>query len=110
MSEKNLESLEAIEKIKELAESIDVTMMCTMLAQKPFHAIPMSTKAVDATGKVWFLSSRTSHHNHHIRRDNTVQLLYSHPGTMQFLNIFGTAEISTDRNILERLYEATDDA
>ena len=50
MSEKNLFNKEAKEKLKELAESIDFTIMVTDLGSKPPHTIPMSTKEVDDDG------------------------------------------------------------
>jgi general stress protein 26 len=110
MSTKNLKHREAIEKIKSLAESIDFAMLCTDLAAKPFHAIPMSTKQVDEEGAIWFLSGADSKHNANIKRDASVELLYSHPGSMSFLSIFGEATLYWDKELLKSLYESTDDA
>ncbi len=110
MSVKNLHAEKASAKIKEMAESIDFCMLCTDLSSKPFHAIPMSTKRVDEDGKVWFLSGKDSQHNENILRDSQVELLYSSPSSMQFLSIFGSATIHTDRETLEKLYGNSDDA
>lgn len=109
MSEKNLSNEEARTKLKDLAESIDFAMMATMLSEHPIHTIPMSTKKVDENGSIWFLSGRDSEHNANIRTDRHVQLTYSQPSDMEFMTIYGKANISTDRNILEDLYGKTDD-
>lgn len=110
MTTKNLHSDKAVSKIKELAEAIDFTMLCTDLTAKPFHAIPMSTKRVDSDGAIWFLSGRDSTHNENIRKDSKVELLYSDPRSMRFLIIYGEATVHEDRIVLKELYGKTDDA
>ena len=110
MTTKNLQSSEAASKIKELAEDIEFTMLCTNLGAKPFHAIPMSTKRVDEDGAIWLLSGRDSTHYENILEDSKVELLYSHPGSMRFLIVYGEATIHDDRNVLKELYGKTDDA
>lgn len=110
MSKKDLQYDDAIEKIKSLAESIDFAMLCTDLTSKPFHAIPMSTKRVDEDGAIWFLSGADSTHNANLTRDAKVELLYSDPGSMSFLSIFGEASIHRDKELLKSLYTSTDEA
>ena len=110
MTTKNLHQDAAVEKLRSIAKSIDFAMMCTDLSAKPFHTIPMSTKRVDEDGALWFLSSSDSNHNGHIESDSSVQLLYSHPGTMQFLTIFGSATVHRDRSILKELFGKSDEA
>lgn len=110
MSIQNLHDKQAKAKIKELAEAIDFTMMCTDLSSQPFHAIPMSTKRVDEDGSIWFLSGRDSTHNANITKEPAIHLLYSSPSSMQFLIVFGQATIVMDRAALKSLYGKTDDA
>ena len=110
MSVNNLQSVEAVSKIREMAEAINFANLCTNLNAKPFHAIPMSTKRVDEQGSVWFLSGNDSTHNNNIHDDSKVELLYSDPRAIRFLNIYGDATIHKDRKILEQLYGKTDDA
>jgi len=109
MSTTNLYNQEAKEKMKDLAEDIDFTMLATRLGKKPFHAIPMSTKKVDELGNIWFLSGRDSQHNANIVKNNDVQLLYSKPSNMEFMVVSGTAHITTEKSILEELYGPSDD-
>ena len=74
MSIKNLYNEEAREKIKEMAESIDMCMMSTDIDKKPFHSVVMSTKQVDSEGKIWFLSGKSSEHTKNIEKDGHTYL------------------------------------
>lgn len=110
MSVQNLYNDEAKKKIKELAESIDFTMLVTDLKSQPFHTIPMSTKEVDDNGNIWFLSNKNSTHNSNIEKENRAHLVYSDKGDMEFLSVYGRATIGTDRNRIKELYGKSDDA
>ncbi len=109
MSKKDLYSDKAIEKLKELAESIDFAMLATDLKNHPIHMVPMSTKRVDNQGNIWFLSGKDSDHNQHILKDSKIHLVYSNPKGFEFLNIYGTATIITDQHILDDLYSSMND-
>ncbi len=109
MAVNNLTNEEARKKIKELAESIDFNLMATDLDTVPLHAIPMSTKKVDKEGNIWFLSGRDSKHNTNIEKDGRVHLFYCKPGGMEFLNVYGNAEILDNKKIIDELYDSSDD-
>ncbi len=110
MSEQNLYNGDARQKIKEMAESIDFAMMATNLKQQPIHMVPMSTKKVDEEGCIWFLSSKDSQHNQNLSRQSELHLVYMDNSSMQFLNIYGVARISTEQSMLRELYGSSDDA
>lgn len=110
MSTKNLTNEDAREKIKELAEKIDLTMLATNLKSEPFHVVPMSTKEVDEAGNIWFLSNKNSDHNKNIEHENRAQLIYADKGNFEFMSVYGRATISTDRNRIKKLYGSGDDA
>ncbi|OBX26563.1 general stress protein 26 [Gelidibacter algens] len=110
MSKENLYNDEAKNKIKEMAEDIDFTMMATNLKKTPLHMIPMSTKKVDAHGNIWFLSNKNSTHNQNIMNDANLHLIYGDKSDMQFLNVYGMATITTDRAMIDELYGSADDA
>jgi|AntDeeMinimDraft_4_1070355.scaffolds.fasta_scaffold05796_2 general stress protein 26 len=109
MGTENKYNEKAIEKIKELAEDIKTAMMVTNISQKPLSAIPMTMKRVDVEGAMWFLSPSDSDHNRDINQDADVQLLFSKPADMEFLSVFGKAEIRLDRSIIHDLYSKVDD-
>lgn len=96
-------------KMKTMVESIDFTMMETNLGSKPSHIIPMSTKKVDSFGQIWFLSNKNSEHNGNLHLDNSIQLIYADKANMEFITIFGQAEITCDKKILKELYGKMDD-
>lgn len=109
MSKNNLFNSEAIEKLKELAESIDFTVMSTNLSKFPIEGTPMSTKKVCDAGDVWFLSGKDSQHNKNIHKDSIVCLTYINKASMEFMIVNGEASISQDKNIIDELYSKSDD-
>lgn len=110
MSKENLYNDDAKKKIKEMAENIDFAMMATDLRKTPLHMVPMSTKKVDEHGNIWFLSNKNSTHNQNIAKSPDLHLIYANKGNMQFLNVFGSATISTDKAVIHELYGSADDA
>lgn len=105
----NSNKKDATGKLKELAEDIEVCMMVTAMGANPFCAIPMTTKKVDESGNLWFLSQKDSEHNQRIIADHRLELLYSDPSKMEFLRISGTAKIHTDKAVLKALYDRETD-
>ena len=110
MSTAHLSNKEALKKLKELVTAIDFAMMATDLATTPIDAIPMSTKKVDDSGAIWFLSGADSDHNANIEKDSKVQLFYSKPGDFKFLSVYGEAHITREQAVLKSLYGKSDDA
>jgi general stress protein 26 len=110
MSKENLFSQEAVQKMKEMIMSIDFTMFTTALDSKPMHIIPMSTRKVDNTGSIWFMSYKESEHNQNISKDPRTQLIYSDPSAMQFLTVYGEAAVITDKAVVKEMYKSSDDA
>ncbi len=101
-------SKEAIKKIQDIANDINICMMCTNLSETPISTCPMATQKVDDRGDIWFLSAKNSNHNREIEQDPQVQLFYAHPGQFSFLSLFGTAEVLHDRQKIEEIWK--DDA
>ncbi|MGB8705027.1 MAG: pyridoxamine 5'-phosphate oxidase family protein [Gillisia sp.] len=110
MSTDNLDHTKAIHKLKDLIKDIKVGMLLTDVKKTPISAVPMTTKKVDDDGTIWFLSGLSSEHNTNIAKNAKVQMLYSHPGDMKFLSVYGKADIVTDKDILSDLYSKVDDA
>lgn len=110
MSTKDLTSREALNKMTKLVDDIKIAMLLTDLESQPISAVPMTTKKVDRQGNIWFLSGLNSDHNANIIKSQKVQLLYSDPSDMEFISIYGEAEVVTEKSKLEEFYEKTDDA
>jgi general stress protein 26 len=109
MSTENLNKEESWKKLKDLVDDIKVAMMVTGLEKRPINAIPMRTKKIDEQGNIWFVSSATSEHNKNLQINEQVHLLYSDPDDNEFLTLYGQAEITKNKSILEDLYSATTD-
>jgi general stress protein 26 len=102
---KNLSRSEAIDKMREIAEKIDMCMFCTLPENFPLETRPMSTQKVDDDGNFWFLSSIDSHKNNEIAQDMHVQLIYSDPGSVTFMTVNGVATISREKQKIEELWK-----
>src|SRR5690606_37820210 len=101
---KNLSNVEAVEKMRELAESARICMFCTELEQAPFATRPMAVQEIDDRGNLWLISPGSSQKNEDIRQDDKVQLLFSHPGDSKFMSVSGTADIYRDRAKIEEIW------
>lgn len=110
MSTENLNKEESLKKLKEHIGDTSVAMMLTGFGKKPINAVPMYTKKMDDHGNIWFLSGRNSEHNKELMKSNDVQLLYSNPDDMEFLSVYGEAEITSDEKVIGDLYSKTDDS
>jgi len=94
---KDLYDADAIAKLKELAEDINVCMFCTELSVRPIPTRPMALQEVDGQGNFWFLSSASSNKNFEIKHDDDVQLIFAKNSDAHFLSVFGTAIIYKDQ-------------
>ena len=103
---KNLSRTEANKKIRELAEKADTCLFTTNLVQLPLSSRPMSTRAVDEDGNIWFFSRKGSTKNNHIAADNRVQLFYANTSAYEFLSIYGKAMIIKDDEKAKELWSA----
>lgn len=104
---KDLRGNQAIEKIKELIEKANSCFFCTAITSgKPSPTRPMSVQKTDDSGVLWFLSATDSHKNKEISMDPTVQLYFQGSAHSDFLHLYGTASISTDKAKIKELWSA----
>lgn len=102
---KDLQAKEAFEKIKELAEKAESCFFCTSIKTAlPFSTRPMAIQKVETDGSIWFMSSNDSTKNGEIAKDPFVQLLFQASAHSGFLNVYGIAEISDDRQKIKELW------
>lgn len=105
MSTENFQNQEAVKKLKEMVDDIDVGILCSFTANTEYpHAVPMSRQEVDENGNIWFLFSSESETHQHIDKNNKVSLLYSNVSNYNFLSINGVAEISQDQNRIDKYW------
>ena len=102
----DLQGTEAGAKIKELASKTGTCFFCTAVRTgQPVAVRPMSVQKMDENGNFWFLSANDSHKNQQIQEDNRVQLLFQGSAHSDFLSIYGTATVSTDKELIKELWE-----
>ena len=102
----DLQGAEAIKKIKALVDAAKTCFFCThMGVGHPFATRPMSVQKVDDEGNFWFLSANDSHKNLELTTDHAVQLLFQGSSYAEFLNIYGTATVSQDKEKIKELWE-----
>ena len=104
--QQNLNRQQANEKIKSLAEKADFCLFTTNLTKLPLTTRPMSTRAADESGCIWFFSRNDSNKNREIAEDARVQLFYSNSSSAEFLSIFGKATILKDAQKAKELWSA----
>ena len=103
---KDLYSAEAAGKLKDLVEKAKNCFFCTHIRTgAQVSTRPMSVQKIDDDGILWFLSATDSHKNAHIATDPAVQLLFQGSTYSDFLNIYGHATISQDKQKIKELWE-----
>ena len=102
--QRNLNSQEGIDKLKQIAKDADVCMFATNLSGIPISARPMSTRDVDDDGTIYFFSRDSSNKNNEITADERVQLFYSNNSSYEYLSVFGTASIVKDEALAKELW------
>jgi general stress protein 26 len=103
---KNLNGPEAITKIKDMVDQAKSCFFCSNIKTGiPLSTRPMSVQKVDDEGNFWFLSANDSHKNEELVHDPFVHLLFQGSPHSDFLNIYGIATASEDKQKIKELWE-----
>lgn len=96
----------AIAKVREIADSAKSCFFCTSVSSPgPSNARPMSVQKVDDDGNIWFLSAKDSHKNAELKANPSARLFFQGSAHSDFLHLEGHATISTDRAMIDELWE-----
>jgi len=105
MSTENLQHTEAIQKLRQLVDDIDMGMLSTFPEGQTYpHAVPMSRQEIDEEGNIWYLFSSESETHAHLMHDPKVTITFAHVGNYQFLSVNGKAEVSRDQHRIEKYW------
>ena len=105
MSTENLQQQEAIEKLKDLINSIDIGMLSTFSTTSTFpYTVPMSRQEVDDNGHIWFLLSAESQTYKHIEQNANLSISFAHVGDYKFLSVHGEGKLSQDKERIEKYW------
>jgi general stress protein 26 len=95
--EKNLDATPALKKFKELIEEVKICMFITNTTGDDEHTRPMATIETEDDGTLWFFTDERSIKVEEVNKQHAVHLVYAHPGKSTYLDVWGSAEIVTDR-------------
>jgi general stress protein 26 len=93
----------AVSKLRELLGDIPVCMFATH-QEHQITSRPMTTVNIDDDGNIWFFASMFGETLVEESNDNSVYLIYSHPGLNKYIHITGYANIILDRDKIESLW------
>ncbi len=102
--EKNLSSEEALGKLKELVESINICMYCTMEQGSGMASRPMGTAKIEDNGDIWFFTTDSSGAAGNAEGAREVCLNYSSPAKNSYLCVMGRPELSFDKARMKELW------
>jgi general stress protein 26 len=103
--EKNLSDYEALKKFNKLVNDINVCMFITNNHESN-HTRPMYTTEVEENGTLWFFTDIRSIKVEEVSKDNTVHLVYAHPGKESYLDVWGNASVVTDKQTIKDKWTA----
>jgi general stress protein 26 len=102
--EKNLQSAAALEKLKELVESVHICMYCTIEHGSDMASRPMGTAKIEDDGTIWFFTTDHSGAAEEAGKEAEVCLNYSHPGKNTYLCLMGQSELVFDKAKMTELW------
>ena len=95
---------EAVKKFKALIQDVNICMFTTIDDRNRIFSRPMSTVQIDDEGNAWFFTNEFSEKIHEVSSDNTVYLIYSHPGKNVYVTVTGTSSLILNRNKIDELW------
>ncbi|HSU50512.1 MAG TPA: pyridoxamine 5'-phosphate oxidase family protein [Segetibacter sp.] len=104
MNHETLTNEEAIKKLKDMVDEIKVCMFATVQEDYSLFSRPMQSVQVDEGGNIWFFTNEYSGKVDDISKENTVYLMYSHPGQNSYLHIKGKASVVNDKEKIKELW------
>ena len=102
----DLEGAQAVEKLRELVGKTCTCFFCSNIKTGlPFSTRPMAVQQVDDEGNLWFLTSNDSHTYTELQSEPLTQLLFQGSAHSDFLNVYGVASLSADKEKIKELWE-----
>jgi general stress protein 26 len=102
---KDLSAVEAVKKIKELADQANICFFCTESSTgQTKGARPMSILQVDDDGTLWFVSPKGSDKNHEIASNPSVRLYFHGSAHSDLMYLIGEAYLHQDRSKIKEIW------
>jgi general stress protein 26 len=104
-SHEDLQGQDAVKKIKEMVDQTQTCFFCSAVVTGESNGDrPMSVMQVDDEGQLWFLSAKDSRKNQELAIDPSVKLYFQGSKHADYMQISGTAAITTDREKIKELW------
>lgn len=104
MTTQHPDNKESLKKLTAMVEEVKICMLATVHNDYSVYSRPMQTIQVDDDGNIWFFTNEHSGKVDDLSKDNTVYLMYSHPGKNTYLHVKGTASVVTDKEKMKQLW------
>ncbi len=95
---------EALARVKELVEDIDLTMLTTKDASGNLVSRPMSTRQMDDEGNLWFFTADDSKKAEEAEEGHDVGLSYCDAKGMRYVSVAGRGTVLHDEGKMRELY------
>src|SRR5687767_10666689 len=88
----------AVNRIREMASASAICMLITTDSAGARHNRPMGAVKIDEVGNCWFFASKSSGKIKDLETNDKFQLVFANPGSDDYLEIHGAAEVVCDEN------------
>lgn len=95
---------DALNKLYDLVDEIEIAMMTTRRADGHLEARPMATQKRAAGADLWFVSAEGTAKLRDLENDPHVNLAYYKDRTREWISVSGLATMSRDRDKIRELY------
>jgi general stress protein 26 len=85
------------QNLTKMINEVNVCMFTTTDEKGMISSRPMGTVHIDDASNIWFFTNEYSEKIQEVSRDNSVNLIYSHPGKNIYINIKGSCKIIIDK-------------
>lgn len=94
-----------LDEFYKLIQSIETAMLTTRRADGRLVSRPMATQEREPIADLWFVTDIESHKMEELEHDRNVNLGYFNTDSYEWVSVSGSAQISTDRELIRRLYK-----
>jgi general stress protein 26 len=93
-----------IQLLNKMINEVNVCMFTTSDDHGKISSRPMGTVHVDDDANIWFFTNEFSEKIQEVSKDNSVHLIYAHPGKNIYVNIKGSCNIIIDKSKMKDLW------
>ncbi|ULQ51880.1 pyridoxamine 5'-phosphate oxidase family protein [Flavihumibacter fluvii] len=104
MEKTNNQTAANIQALSKMIHEVDICMFTTTDDKGSIASRPMGTVHIDDEANIWFFTNEYSEKIQEVSKDNSVNLIYAHPGKNIYLNIKGSCKIIIDKSKMKEFW------